>query len=81
MVLAALTISFVPLLFRSSQVEGYGPKGRWGLKDDYPMVASSYAAQRSDLAKKIGLNLKPEPAKPVKAPRKRTTRKPAAKKR
>ncbi|MGI9505533.1 MAG: MucR family transcriptional regulator [Geminicoccaceae bacterium] len=53
---------------------------RWGLKDDYPMVAPSYAAQRSDLAKKIGLGRKPEPEKPKRAPRKRTTRKPAAKK-
>ena len=56
---------------------------RWGLKDDYPMVAPSYAAQRSDLAKKIGLGRKPEPkpaAKLVKAPRKRAARKPAAKK-
>ena len=53
---------------------------RWGLKDDYPMVAPSYAAQRSDLAKKIGLGKKPEPAaKLIKAPRKRAARKPAAK--
>ena len=28
---------------------------KWGLKDDYPMVAPKYAAQRSELAKKIGL--------------------------
>jgi len=28
---------------------------RWGLPADYPMVAPSYAAQRSDFAKKIGL--------------------------
>ena len=53
---------------------------RWGLKDDYPMVAPSYAAQRSDLAKKIGLGRKAEPAKPAKAPRKRAPKKPAAKK-
>ena len=53
---------------------------RWGLKDDYPMVAPSYAAQRSDLAKKIGLGRKPEPEKVAKAPRKRPGRKPAAKK-
>ena len=53
---------------------------RWGLKDDYPMVAPSYAAQRSDLAKKIGLGRKPEPAKPAKTPRKKTVRKLAAKK-
>ena len=28
---------------------------RWGLKPDYPMVAPSYARQRSELAKQIGL--------------------------
>ena len=28
---------------------------KWGLKDDYPMVAPKYAAQRSELARKIGL--------------------------
>ncbi len=28
---------------------------RWGLKPDYPMVAPNYAAERSKLAKKIGL--------------------------
>ena len=28
---------------------------KWGLPDDYPMVAPSYAARRSELAKKIGL--------------------------
>jgi predicted transcriptional regulator len=32
---------------------------RWALPDDYPMVAPSYAQQRSDLAKKIGLGTKP----------------------
>ena len=53
---------------------------RWGLKDDYPMVAPAYAAQRSDLAKKIGLGRKPEPTKPAKAPRKRVARRPVAKK-
>jgi predicted transcriptional regulator len=34
---------------------------RWGLPDDYPMVAPSYAQQRSALAKKIGLGTKPRP--------------------
>ncbi len=48
---------------------------RWGLKDDYPMVAPGYAAHRSELAKKIGLGRKPEPAKPAKAPRKRVVKK------
>ncbi len=28
---------------------------KWGLKDDYPMVAPKYAAERSELARKIGL--------------------------
>lgn len=28
---------------------------KWGLPDDYPMVAPNYAARRSDLAKKSGL--------------------------
>ncbi len=32
---------------------------RWGLASDYPMVAPNYAAQRSALAKKIGLGTKP----------------------
>ena len=30
-------------------------KTRWGLPHDYPMVAPNYAAQRSKLAKQIGL--------------------------
>ncbi len=32
---------------------------RWGLPADYPMVAPNYAAQRSALAKKIGLGTRP----------------------
>jgi predicted transcriptional regulator len=32
---------------------------KWGLPADYPMVAPSYAKQRSSLAKKIGLGTKP----------------------
>jgi predicted transcriptional regulator len=32
---------------------------KWGLAADYPMVAPSYAKQRSSLAKKIGLGTKP----------------------
>lgn len=34
-------------------------KERWHLPPDYPMVAPSYAQQRSVLAKKIGLGVKP----------------------
>ena len=30
-------------------------RAKWGLPSDYPMVASNYAAQRSEFAKKIGL--------------------------
>ena len=33
-------------------------RDRWGLPVDYPMVAPSYAAHRSSLAKKIGLGTK-----------------------
>lgn len=32
---------------------------RWQLPSEYPMVAPSYAKQRSNLAKKIGLGTKP----------------------
>ena len=35
---------------------------RWGLPQDYPMVAPSYASHRSKLAKKIGLGTKPREA-------------------
>ena len=38
-------------------VEEYREK--WNLPADYPMVAPSYAAKRSELAKKIGLGRKP----------------------
>ena len=33
---------------------------KWGLPYDYPMVAPNYAAQRSEMAKKIGLGRKPK---------------------
>ena len=35
---------------------------KWSLPSDYPMVAPSYAAKRSTLAKKIGLGRKPAAA-------------------
>jgi predicted transcriptional regulator len=38
-------------------------RSKWGLPHDYPMVAPSYAAQRSALAKSMGLGRKP--AEPV----------------
>ena len=51
---------------------------RWGLVADYPMVAPAYAAQRSALAKEIGLGRKPvvevrapEPAPVAKGPRRK----------
>jgi predicted transcriptional regulator len=34
-------------------------RARYGLKKDYPMVASSYSESRRDLAKRIGLGRKP----------------------
>ena len=37
---------------------------RWGLSDDYPMVAPNYAKARSEMAKKIGLGRKPGKVKP-----------------
>lgn len=33
-------------------------RAKWGLPKDYPMVAASYAARRSELAKSIGLGRK-----------------------
>jgi predicted transcriptional regulator len=46
---------------------------KWGLKQDYPMVAPNYSAKRQELAKAIGLGRGPksEPAaKPQSSPRK-----------
>ncbi len=45
-----------------STAHGLGVKEyreRWKLPKDYPLVAPNYAAQRSELAKKIGLGRKP----------------------
>jgi predicted transcriptional regulator len=36
-------------------LDPYGYRERYGLPKDYPMVAASYAAQRSELARAIGL--------------------------
>ena len=50
---------------------------KWGLKPDYPMVASNYAAKRTELALKIGLGRKaappPPPPEPEKPKRRRKT--------
>ena len=42
---------------------------RWGLPADYPMVAPAYAAQRSDLAKSLGLGRKPAAPAPAPEPK------------
>ncbi|TIT39966.1 MAG: transcriptional regulator [Mesorhizobium sp.] len=47
---------------------------KWGLAPDYPMVAPSYAAQRSALAKASGLGRKAGAKPAKKAPAKRKTR-------
>jgi predicted transcriptional regulator len=44
---------------------------KWGLPKDYPMVAASYAARRSELAKTMGLGQKRKGAAP-KAARKKS---------
>ena len=41
-------------------------RAKWGLPNDYPMVAPAYAAQRSELAKKMGLGRKAAEVKPAK---------------
>jgi len=38
-------------------------RARWSLRSDYPLVAPAYAAQRSELAKSIGLGRKPDEAR------------------
>ncbi|MBB6254552.1 MucR family transcriptional regulator [Nitrospirillum iridis] len=45
-------------------------RAKWGLPSDYPMVAPNYAAQRSDLAKSIGLGKRAEPTAVEPAPAK-----------
>jgi predicted transcriptional regulator len=46
--------------------EGYRTK--WGLPYDYPMIASNYAARRSELAKSIGLGRRAAVAAPAPEP-------------
>ena len=50
---------------------------KWNLPGDYPMVAPSYAAARSELAKKMGLGKKLVATVEVAAPKKRSRRKDA----
>ena len=51
-------------------------RAKWGLPQDYPMVAPNYSKARSGLAKSMGLGQK-KPATPAKksAPRKRPAKK------
>jgi predicted transcriptional regulator len=39
------------------QLSPFEYRRRWGLKDDYPVVAPNYRARRSELAKSLGLGL------------------------
>ncbi|WP_018431133.1 MucR family transcriptional regulator [Hoeflea sp. 108] len=61
-------------LRRHLSIRGLTPdqyRAKWGLPADYPMVAAKYAAQRSQLAKELGLGRKPAEKTPAKrAPRK-----------
>jgi predicted transcriptional regulator len=51
-------------------------RAKWGLARDYPMVAPSYAAKRSELAKSSGLGRKPIAKAPTKkAPAKKAVAK------
>ena len=56
-------------------------RAKWGLPKDYPMVAPSYAAARSSLAKSMGLGQggrRPAAPPPAPAPAKGRKRAPAA---
>lgn len=58
------------LLKRHLSLHGLTPaeyRARYGLKADYPMVAPTYAAQRKELAVRIGLGAKVKRAKPAPA--------------
>jgi predicted transcriptional regulator len=46
-------------------------RGRYDLRSDYPLVAPSYSAQRSEMARRIGLGHKPALAEPAAVPSKR----------
>jgi predicted transcriptional regulator len=53
-------------------------RAKWGLPKDYPMVAPSYSAQRSSLAKSLGLGRKAAAVEPALPPAKRGRPKKAA---
>ncbi len=44
-------------------------RAKWNLPADYPMVAANYAAQRAELAKKIGLGRSKKGSAPLKRKR------------
>jgi predicted transcriptional regulator len=48
-------------------LDAFSYRQRYGLPSDYPMVAASYAAQRSEIAKAIGLG-RPGSQRPPEAP-------------
>lgn len=52
-------------------------RAKWNLPRDYPMVAANYAAQRSELAKQIGLGKVRKGAKVAKRTRGRPAKSPA----
>ena len=47
-------------------------RAKWGLPADYPMTAPKYSAQRSELAKQLGLGRKPAPKTPARRRQKAT---------
>lgn len=56
-------------LKRHLTIRGLTPdqyRAKWGLAADYPMVAPSYSAHRSQMAKSFGLGRKPAEKKPAK---------------
>lgn len=70
-------------LRRHISLHGYSPetyRETFNLARDYPMVAPSYAARRSELAKKIGLGRKRDTAPEADAPAPAPVAKPAARK-
>ncbi len=48
-----------PYLRRSYNLSPEDYRKKWGLPEDYPMVAPKYSKRRSELAKKSGLGRKP----------------------
>ncbi len=50
-------------------------RARWGLGQDYPLVAPNYAKRRSDIAKKLGLGRKPGAGRKSGAVKPKTRRK------